>query len=140
MAKNQFLNWKKSFKLPEMQFHEKKGTILILGSLNLFTSRHIRRWITDKWQYWEVFMAEGYLFSMSKIMKLLYKIKNKVEIFINKMCWIPFTTWKSSYQFKKKIHIFTWWCGFEFGLRIMWLFWENLWFFLQNHIISSKKI
>ena len=25
MAKNQFLNWEKSLKLPEMQFHEKQN-------------------------------------------------------------------------------------------------------------------
>ena len=29
MAKNQFLNWGKSLKLPEMQFHEKKMIYLI---------------------------------------------------------------------------------------------------------------
>ena len=31
------------------------GTILILGSPTLFTSRHIKQ--VDHWQYWEVFMA-----------------------------------------------------------------------------------
>ena len=54
MAKNQFLNWGKSLKLPKMQFHEnffeyfpwnlsKNSWNCIFGSFKLFSSSKIRR-------------------------------------------------------------------------------------------------
>ena len=86
-------------------------------------------------------MAEGYSFSISKIMKLLNKIKNKVEIVLNKMCWIPFTTWKSSYQFFKKNFTSSHDdMGLNLGLESCDYFEKICDFFLQNHIISSQKI